>query len=179
MKIFSVFVLFLTCLVPARADTQTWNITATCNPDAMFPPQFICNYPSNINAVFTTQLETGTFHEFEFGNTFTSANVVIGISGTFNGLAMTLVPNPPGDWLHADLPEEVLFMAGGVQYNLFPDFDQVWLIQPSGATEPLIWSAVDVTSPVPEPATILLLTLPLLLGLSKWAQMSLRRLSDR
>ena len=97
MKIFSVFVLVLTCgLVPCQADTtpaQTWNVTAKCgtshDPNFSFP----CSDPANINAVFTTQLATGEFFDFTDVEFFEGTNAVVtNITGTFDGLPMTLLP---------------------------------------------------------------------------------------
>ena len=99
MKIFSVFVLVLTAgLVPCQADTtptQTWNVTAMCDPN-LNPGFPFCSVPAKINAVFTTQIETGTFWDPADGEFFEPPQgepVVTNITGTFDGMPMTLVPH--------------------------------------------------------------------------------------
>jgi len=180
VKVFSVFVLFLAGLAPTHADTtQTWDVTASCQANVSYP----C-FASSLNAVFTTELETGTFESTDNFNVFTGTEpVVIGISGTLDGMPMTFLPpsNPLFGWIEFGLPEGVCFAAGGSRYCALSDIDTV-LLTPSAndnAYEFMNWSALGPLSPVPEPSTILLLTMPLLLGLSCWAQMSLRKLSAR
>ena len=80
-----------------------------------------CSLPGNINAVFTTQLETGTFIDSEEGENHQVTGtepVVTNISGTLDGQAMSLVPFPENDWLQDGIPEQILFVAGGVEYSL-------------------------------------------------------------
>ena len=200
MKIFSVFVLILTCgLVPCRADTtETWNVAAMCDPN--LSPSFpLCSVPAKINAVFTTQMQTGVFFDPVDAEFFEGTNAVVtNITGTLDGLPMTLVPDSgnPG-WLddNGD-PNVVDFVAGGVEFNLSrllsPDVGvKVFLscpfintpcgITPTPGTffpmETLDWSAVRN---VPESSVFsMLLTGLLLLGLSFWPQTSLRKLSSR
>ena len=193
MKIFAVFVLVLTGLVPTHADTtqtQTWNVAASCqlgDSAAGFP----CVEPSVINAVFTTQMETGLF-------ALTSdptircidpcpAPVVTDISGTFDGLPMTLIgeSGSPFNWLLVScnptpttcgaIPEGVSFIAGGNQYLLWYDGSVFLTNQSPFSIEVMNWSAVES---VPEPPLFwLLLTALSFLGLSRWAQLSLRKYS--
>lgn len=151
MKVFAVLVLFLACLVPAQADT--WDVAASC--------QVPCASPANINAVFTTQLETGNFFDISFGLVLTGYTepVVTNISGTFDGLAMTLVPIPELDWMNRSTPEDVSFMAGGVEYTLWWDGSYFIgsLPNPDFNEETLNWSAIDPIAPVPEPPMLWML----------------------
>jgi hypothetical protein len=180
VKVFAVFVLVLSAgLVPAEADTtqtQTWDVTASCIPNSVLG--IPCFAPGDINATFTTQLATGTF--VDAGNgcfcQFTgTVEVITAISGTLDGEAMSLVPFAGGDWLLDGFPEgEVLFDAGGIEYRI--NFDQGVRLTTTNDFEFLRWSAVEV----PEPAIFWMLFTPLLLlGLSRWAQMSLRKLPGR
>ena len=175
MKVFALFVLVLGGLVPCYADTtqtQTWNIQTSCNPQfyQQVPP---CQTPANINAVFTTTLESGTFYSETGDFTYTgTAYVVTNITGTFDGLPMTGgVTGPPGrsNWMEAgDLPQDVTFTAGGNEYDLFYDglFTLAAVPGPpfSSDWEYLNWNAIGPTAPVPEPSTLLLLIVPLLLA---------------
>jgi hypothetical protein len=179
VKVFAVFVLVLAGLVPTHADTtQKWALTSGCNPE--FNPDG-CFDTAQIRAVLTTTMENGTFTESNGDVTFTGvAPVVTNIVGTFDGMPMTLISTPgeAGNWLLGNLPQDVTFMAGGIEYDIFWDSD-IFLVQiPSGPQlnqEVIGWNAV----PVPEPNTLLLFSVPLFLGLSRWAQMSLRKLSER
>ena len=193
MKIFAVFVLVLAGLVSTHGDTtqtQTWDVVAACqlgDSVAGFP----CIAPSVISATFTTQLETGNFaftsEPTNFCTVPCTEPVVTGISGTFDGQSMTLTISPgPFDWLLVGcptcgaLPEGVDFTANGNAYTLWWDGYTFLTTDTNGATstEVMDWSAAE-SSPVPEPSTILLLTVPLLLALSRWAQLSLRKYSAR
>jgi hypothetical protein len=159
MKVFAVLMLVLAGLVPVHADS--WEITASCDlTAAVFVP---CTDPAKINAVFTTQLETGMFlwtdgesNVLRFG----THPVVTNISGTFDGLAMTLVPVPTWDWLNYSFgnPEAVTFTAGGIEYSLsIPGFEpQIFPL-----SEFLTWSAIDPVS-APEPGALALLASGLL-----------------
>lgn len=173
MRVFAIFMLVLVGLVPAYADTtQTWVVTATCDVNTPFGTP--CFTPGNIDAVFTTQLETGTFIDSEEGENhqFTGTEpVVTNISGTLDGQAMSLVPFPENDWLQDGIPEQILFVAGGVEYSLH--YDNGVRLGTIEDFEFLEWSAV---ASVPEPAIFwMLFTALLLLGLSRWAQVSLRK----
>lgn len=203
MKILlTVFALLLTIgLVPCRADTtptQTWDVVAKCDPtaDSFLPPQFeFCSVPAKISAVFTTQLRTGEFFDPEDTDFFFGTNAVVtNITGTFDGLAITFSPPGPTEtltgWLADGFPLGVGFGAGGISYGLTFLGGNTFLecfgpatacgsfaITPLSSVpiEPLDWSAVEN---VPEPlAFCMLLTALLLLGLSRWAQLSLRKLS--
>ena len=196
MKTFSLFVLVLTFgLVPCQADTtptQTWNVVAMCDP-TLNPIAPFCGLPATINAVFTTQLQTGLFFDPEDTDFFEGTNAVVtNIAGTFDGLPMTLVPGgesePFTGWLDdSGLPEGVDFVAGGIRFDLSFEGGNVFLscfsTMPCGITpigtlfpmETMDWSAVQN---VPESSLFwMLLTGLSLLGLSRWAQMSLRKLS--
>jgi hypothetical protein len=179
VKGFALFVLVLAGLVPTHADT--WNVTASCNAQIPFFPPLGCANPANINAVFTTQPEFGNFFDISFGVELTGVTepVVTNITGTFDGITMTLVPVPQLDWLAGGTPEDVAFMAGGVEYTLW--WDGFYFIgtlpQPDINKETLNWNAVES---VPEPPLFWMLCNALsLLGLSRWAQMSLRKMSGR
>jgi hypothetical protein len=199
MKIFSVLVLILTCgLVPCRADTtETWNVAAMCDPNLspFFP---FCSVPAKINAVFTTQMQTGLFFDPEDAFFFEGTEAVVtNITGTLDGLPMTLeVPggeSPFVGWLDDNgRPAGVAFVAGGLKFDLSllsAPLQDVFLscaattpcgIAPTPGTfrpmETLDWSAVRN---VPESSVFsMLLTGLLLLGLSRWAQTSLRKLSS-
>ncbi len=185
MKIFSVFVLVLTCgLVPCQADTtptQTWNVTATCDPDIDFPFTTVCTVPANIKAVFTTQIETGTFWDPVDGEFFEPPEgepVVTNITGTFDGLPMTEVPGSgPFVGYLGPAPVDIAFVAGGIEYELSREVPSDIFLDSANVHETLAFSAVEN---VPEPRGFwMLLTGLFLLGLSRWAQMSLRKLSDR
>ena len=163
MKVFAVLGLFLACLVPCYASsTQTWDVTASCNP--AFYIQTPCATPANISAVFTTTLESGSFYSDEGHYTFTGQEpVVTDITGTFNGSAMTLLNlGNGGDWMSGNMPQDVTFMAGGSQYDLFLEYSFFGPVAQGvdGSFDYLNWSASDPVG-VPEPATILLLTLAL------------------
>jgi hypothetical protein len=133
----------LLCAMQVQADTQTWNVVASCDPQFTtgFPA---CGYSATINAVMVTTPETGTFYNAIEDLDFTGTEpVVTSISGTFNGLPMTLVANPTGWWL-GSTPEGVAFIAGGIEYVTW--WDGSVFIQPVGnslETEYLDWSAVD------------------------------------
>lgn len=193
MKILAVLALFLAYLCPAHADTWVINAsTAPCDISNPFFNPAQCSATANINAIFTTQQETGIFF-FSVGavqSILSTEPVVIGISGTFNGMPMSFVqppsnPNGIEGWLFDGIPQtgeadpqSIYFSAGGNQYELDWDGQLPTIF---GAPIPptyLTWSAVD-PSEVPEPMTLWLLTVPLLLALSRWAQMSLRKLSRR
>jgi hypothetical protein len=168
----------LTLAATAQADTtQTWNISTSCNPTFFIAPP-PCQQAANINAVFTTTLESGTFYEEVSDQLFTgSAFVVTSISGTFDGLPMSLVVLPQVDWMNGELPENIWFSAGGAEYALL--YDGLFTLAPASAVnqntwEYLNWNATDPAA-VPEPSTLLLLTVPLLLALMLWARKSLRR----
>ena len=183
MKAFAVFVLVFASLVPTYADTtqtQTWNVTAVCQEGI---PSFPC-FAQSLTAVFTTQLETGTFVSTDNLGVFTGTEpVVIGMTGTLDGVPLTFVPQGPPfgpfGWLDNGAPEGIGFMAGGVGYGAVSDIDTVIFsssANPPGVYEFMNWSAVEV---VPEPSALLLLTALLLLALMRWAQLSLRKLSGR
>jgi hypothetical protein len=178
VKVFTFFVLVLAYVVSTPADTtQTWVVTATCIDESA--EGIPCTLPGNISAVFTTQLETGTFIDSEEGENhpFTGTEAVVtNISGTLDGQAMSLVPFPENDWIQQDgTPEDILFDAGGQQYSLH--FDNGVRLSTFDDFELLEWSAVAT---VPEPAIFWMLsTALLLLGLSRWAQVSLQKLSGR
>jgi hypothetical protein len=170
VKVFATFVLVLAGLVPTHADTttQTWAFNEICQGN--------CNTPANINAIATTQMEQGLFFEAETGDIFSGTEpVVTGISGTFDGLAMSLgIVDPLGflPWINNSAPEGIPFTAGSQAYVLTWDGD-FKLFLPDGSFEIL----TDPPAAVPEPSTLFLLTALLLLALMRWAQMSLRKLS--
>ena len=195
MKILSVFVLVLTCgLVPCQADTtptQTWNVVAMCDP-TLNPIAPFCGLPAKIEAVFTTQLRTGEFFDPEDTDFFEGTNAVVtNITGTFDGLPITFSPPAEGEtltgWLADNgFPEGVGFAAGGIRFDLSFEDGNIFLscfsTMPCGITpigtlfpmETMDWSAVQN---VPESSLFwMLLTGLSLLGLSRWAQMSLRKL---
>jgi hypothetical protein len=185
VKIFSVFVLVLTCgLVPCQADTtptQTWNVVAMCDGDIDFPFTTVCTVPANINAVFTTRIETGTFWDpvdEEFFVPPEGEPVVTNIAGTFDGLPMTLVPHSePFQGYLGPSPANIDFVAGGIEYELSREVPNDIFLDSTNVHETLAFSAVEN---VPEPRAFwLLLTALLMLALSRWAQMSLRKLSNR
>ena len=176
MKVFAVFVLVLAGLIPCYADT--WDVQASCNPQ-YYQQTPVCATPAVINAVFTTTLETGYFYDPANDESYYGqASVVTGIAGTFDGAAMQLVPG--NGWMQTDLPEDVAFTEGGNEWVLF--FDGYFYLQPIPWVAPwtqveyLNWSAVDVPEP---PLFWLLLTALSFLGLSRWAQLSLRKYSAR
>ena len=166
----TLWLLAIFILVPTtRADTtQTWDVTANCSQPACFDP-------ANLSAVLTTTLESGTFYDPVHDTYFTGSEPVItSFSGTFDDAPITDL----GGWLLNGNPYGGMwFTAGGIGYALF--WDGIAFIQNSTLQVEFVnWSAVDPVG-VPEPRTILLLTVPLLLGLMKWAQMSLRKYSAR
>ena len=189
MKVFALFVLVLTGLVPTRADTtqvHTWDITATtcfvCESDSYgLPPN---PQPVNLYAVFTVTpvLATGQFWDEGIADFYPYQLVdeVTGITGTLNGQPVTLGAPAvgAGSWLalNGDIGTvwyDVNGVPGVPAGVIYTDsvYDEV-----SGI--PVFWSATDPVG-LPEPATLLLLTVPLSLGLMRWAQMSLRKYSAR
>jgi hypothetical protein len=180
VKVFATFALVLAGLIPSHADaTQTWNLTASCEE---VPLVSVCTDPANINAVLVTQMEFGTFVDPSgLGIPETGVEPFItSITGTYDGFAMSLAP---GDgWMDvivpgAPFPQLTSFMAGGNEYLLY--WDGFAYVDPQSNANPreaLNWTAVDVPEP---PFFWLLLTALSLLGLSRWAQMSLRKLSGR
>ena len=151
MKVFAVLVLFLAGLVPCHADTtQTWNISATCQEIISFP----C-FAQSLNAVFTTQMETGAFESTDFFFVFTGTEpVVTGMTGTLDGMPITFVPTDlPFGWLEGGLPEGINFMAGGMEYGAVSDIDTVLFSSSThpGTYEFMNWSAIGPNA-VPEPA---------------------------
>ena len=180
MKVFAVFVLVLVGLVPCHADTtQTWNVTASCTT----ADGLACPDPANISAVFTTELITQIYVDPSGSEepTLETEMALMGFQGTYDGQPMSggigagCIPflQPGGS------PECVSFGAGGFQYVLMT-LGFTFLEGNTGANvglfETLDWNAVEVPEP---PLFSLLLTALLLLGLSRWAQMSLRKLSGR
>jgi hypothetical protein len=161
VKVFAVFALVFTSLVPCYADTQTWDVTASCNPQfTTFGPA--CTVPAEINAVFTTTPESGTFFNPVQDVSFTGTEpVVTSFSGTFNGAPITNVSG----WMQGNLPGDIGFTSGGINYSLW--WDGNTFFQPQNQfleTEYLNWSAIDPVG-IPEPSTLLLLTVSLLLSL--------------
>jgi hypothetical protein len=184
VKVFALFVLVLSAgLVPTHADTaqtQTWQVTGECEDASTY---YVCETPSIPSAVVTTELEPGTFFDGTAQETFTGmAPVVMNMVGSFDGLPISFTPPPdptaPGvGWMDA-YPEGLCFGAGNAGYCVNMIFDDAFMAGPfAHQYEIMGWNAVEIPNPVPEPATILLLSVPLMLGLMRWAQMSLRRLS--
>ncbi len=132
----------------ADTTTQTWNVTASCDP-TLAP----CTDPDTINAVFITQMEFGTYHSIKGNFDFTGYEpVVTSMVGTFDGMAMSLAPIDPGDWLLEGNPEDVAFTAGGIEHFLV--WDGFFFLD----TQFINWSAVDPVDPpvnVPEAGGIL------------------------
>jgi hypothetical protein len=97
-------------------------------------------------------------------------------------MAMSLVPmdEPLQPWITPGDPEHIYFMAGGTEYIFDTDIDLVYVVvanNQAATIEFLNWLVVEN---VPEPPAFwLLLTALLLLGVSRWAQMNLRKLSRR
>jgi hypothetical protein len=144
----------------AQADTQTWNVTASCQlGDSV--QGFPCAAPSVISAVFTTQLETKLFEDTSNLFPFTGTEpVVVDISGTFDGMSMTLIPPPGGGgWICAgcgNIPEGIEFTAGGNPYSLWWDGYTFLTLSGSPTTvEVMNWRAVDPMS-IPEPSELIL-----------------------
>jgi hypothetical protein len=182
VKVFATFVLVLAGLVPTHADTQMWDITGNL---VCFGFEK-CDTPFNLTATMTTQTETGTFFFNYLGvpaqGTFP---VETAISGTFNGDPISfqgpLFPAPGIDdfLMFADLPEGISFCTGAQCFGIFYDGDGVKIFGAGGSpfdTEYVSWGAADPVG-TPEPSTLMLFTVPLLLALMRWAQMSLRKLS--
>jgi hypothetical protein len=141
----------------AQADTQTWDVTVTCDAGAPF---YVCSEPFNLDAVVTTQPETGTFFDGTFQGTVTgTVPVVIGATGTFNGAPFSFTAPPydfsGGQWLNP-YPENVSL---GVAF-FFQVFDDTFTQAGPEGIEQVFWSAQLVSDPppasVPEPITGLL-----------------------
>ena len=188
MKVFAVFVLVLAALLPAHADMQTWDVTGSLFCGSPFDP---CNAPFTLKATMTTQTESGLFYiEFQGETEQGTFPVETGISGTFNGEPITYpgpIPEyePLGIYSYLYLPgvpQGIVFEVDGISYQIVYD-GSIKLFPTDIANESspfngedVNWSAVDVTH-VPEPAAVwLLFTALSLLGLSRWAQMSLQKL---
>jgi|SRR6267154_2683807 len=158
----------------AHADTtptQTWNVTTGCNPEFN---NGACFDPAQMSAVMTTTMETGTFFDTEGDFSFTgTVPVVTSIVGTFDGFAMTLVPNGTGDWLNFSYPEDVEFSANGSIYDIWHDGDFFMQKDTPFNTEVVGWSAVDPIS-IPEPGEWILTLLGCDL-LLVWAKLRMRR----
>jgi hypothetical protein len=155
VKVFATLVLVLAGLVPCYADstTQTWDVTTSCEDEMSI--QYACRIPAVMSAVFTVEGDT-----------------VLSIMGTFDGLPIT---DGSGSWI-APFPDNVCFEAGTATMCLEQYVDDTFLSGPlSNENEFLNWYAQ--LAAVPEPSTMLLLTVPLLLGLMKWAQMNLRSMA--
>jgi hypothetical protein len=180
VKVFAIFVLVLTGLVPTHADTtQTWNLTASCTETLGGLP---CVDPAIINATFTTQMVFGTYVD-PSGTGLPQQEIeplIETLTGTFDGQAMTLTTvSSAGPWMDTfvSFPQMLYFMADGQTYVLFWDGSPEIQSQSNpNPNEILTGSAVDVPEP---PLFWLLLTALSLLGLSRWAQTSLRKLSGR
>lgn len=179
MKVFATFVLVLASLVSTHADTtQTWDVTASCTT----ADGLACPDPANISAVFTTEMVTQVYVDPSGSEvpTLMTEMAITDIQGTYDGQPMLFAFSgffcPP--FMQPDgTPECPSFIAGGNQYVL-ETLGYTFLEGDTGANvglfETLDWNAVEVPEP---PLFWLLLTALLLLGLSKWAQMSLRKLS--
>ena len=187
MKVFATLVLVLAGLVPAYADTtqtQTWDITATacfiCTGNYGLPPQ-----PISLSATFTTVTASGEFFDYGIDDLlYGTVDEVTSISGTLNGQPITLgaIPFGDGSWLTSYGPS--YGAGGGFIGTVYFDVNGVpgWIYTDSDYDEisgiPVYWTATDPTG-MPEPSALLLLTVPLSLGLMRWAQMSLRKYSAR
>ena len=183
MKVFATFVLVLAGLVPCYADTtQTWVIAGHCATD---PGDASCFDPANFAATITVTPEEGTFFQYDAGFFTGVEPVITAFSGTLDGQQIT---SAEGWLLPSGLPGGIGFVVDGLTYEMVIDgavqfFPPASLLPPNSDT-PFEWmdwtSAVDPPSPVPEPsAAWLLITALLSLGLMRWAQMSLRKLSER
>ena len=116
MKVFALFVLVLSAqLVPTHADTfQTWQVMAECEDISTY---YTCDDPANISAVFTTELEPGTFYDGASPGSVTgTAAVVMNIVGTYDGLPISFTPPPTGlsdysnfGWMDPIYPNDVCF----------------------------------------------------------------------
>jgi hypothetical protein len=118
-------------------------------------------------------MESGTFFNAVQDVDFTGVEPVItSIVGTFDGEPIT----SGGGWMLGSFPGGIGFEAGGVNYTMW--WDGVTFFDPVNdfSAEYINWSAVHVPEP---PLFWLLLTALSLLGLMRWAQMSLRKLSGR
>src|SRR6202041_2979918 len=129
-----------------------------------------CPDPANITAVFTTELITQIYVDPSGSEEpmLETEMAVMGFQGTYDGQRMSgaaygCIPflQPGGS------PECTSFIAGGEQYVLntlgytFLEGDTAANV---GLFETLNWSAVEV----PEPSTLMLFTVPLLLVLMRW-----------
>src|ERR1700722_9854146 len=116
MKPVAVVLALLAFSLPAFADTQRWDVMASC--DLVLSTPLAGCLPGDINAVFTTQLEFGTFFRFKDASFFTGFEPVItNISGTFDGMSITL---GSGYFLDST-PESIAFTAGGNGYSIILD----------------------------------------------------------
>jgi hypothetical protein len=161
VKIFAALALFLACLAPAYADTV--DVTATtCNTcGAGIQPAI------NFQAQLTTQLVTGGFLDpFEDFVFHATEEEVTSLTGTLNGMAISLGTAPAGDgsWLFPGFGlGAIWFTVAGQPGLIFFDDAHDVITAPNQNTILINFSATEVNAPEPSSLALVLTGLCLLL----------------
>jgi len=187
VKIFATFVLVLTSLVPTHADTVLLTVGEIFIPDGSTITSEVVSpcFPAGCLG----EVDTTVYFTFADGSGYATNNGLENQNGEidFN----SLVTNLSFTWIGQISFEATVNGTNGGTVSAFNDF-----IPPTGTSfflgpiASIDWQSQETTGGIeslsftdppmnaPEPSTLTLLTVPLMLGLMRWAQMSLRKLSE-
>ncbi len=166
MKVFALFVLVLTGLVPTHADTIIDNLAGMLTQDSVLPlaPGVALELATNI----------WDAHESTPYALVEADSLTLSFESVLRAISLEVWPGGP-----TEITDPINTPYPFIQSQIAIDDRAAVAFYVNG----VLWQPGDVINfgdvPVvtPEPATLLLLTVPLLLALMRWAQMSLRKLS--
>jgi hypothetical protein len=140
----TILAVILVCLSGSKVKADT---VITISGTGETPPPFDLEAQLTLEPVFGTYFNPGPAFDVT-----TTENLVVAMTGTFNGAPVTLTN--PLSWFGLDLSlDDVDFSAAGVQYAMFPDIGDT-LFGPGGGLMNLTINSITNT---PEPTSLVLL----------------------